>query len=204
MRCFTALELPDPVRAHLSGVIDRLRIIPSLKDSVSWVKPENLHITLKFLNDIPDDRVGDLANAFRRLPLAPMTLTLDHFLVLPGQGPARVLAANVAGDVKPLVHLFGQIEAASQPLGVRREGRAFKPHVTLGRFRRPSNRMTAATLIRIVNPALLPSPTFTAASFTLFQSTLTPSGPIYAPLAHIGPSPTPGPARTPAPEGRQE
>ena len=186
MRCFTALELPAPVRAHLSCVIDRLRIIPSLKESVSWTKPENLHITLKFLSDIPDDRVADLANAFRRLPFTPHTHTLDDFLVLPGQGPARVLAAHVDGDVKPLIHLFGQIESASQPLGVRREGRPFKPHVTLGRFRRPSNRMTAATLIRIVNPALLPTPTFTATSFTLFQSELTPTGAIHTPLATFG------------------
>ena len=185
MRCFTALELPANVRAHLEGVVDRLRPLRSLNDAISWTKPENLHITLKFLGDIPDDRVADLANAFRRVPFAPLTLTLDYVLVLPGQGPARVLAAHVDGDVKPLIHLFSQIEAASQPLGVRREGRAFKPHVTLGRFRRPSNRMTAATLIRIVNPALLPSPTFTATGYTLFQSTLTPAGPIYAPLAHI-------------------
>jgi RNA 2',3'-cyclic 3'-phosphodiesterase len=185
MRCFTALELPPNVRAHLEGVADRLRPIRSLNDAISWTKPENLHITLKFLGEIPDDRVADLANAFRRLPFAPLTLTLDHFLVLPGQGPARVLACNVARDVKPLIHLFGQIESAAQPLGVRREGRPFKPHVTLGRFRRPSNRMTAATLIRMVNPALLPSPTFTATAYTLFQSTLTPTGPIYTPLARI-------------------
>src|SRR4051794_8640119 len=162
MRCFTALELPANVRAHLEGVIDRLRPLRSLNDAISWTKPENLHITLKFLGEIPDDRVADLANAFRRVPFAPLTLTIDHFLVLPGQGPARVLAANVARDVKPLIHLFGQIESASQPLGVRREGRPFKPHVTLGRFRRPSNRMTAATLIRIVNPALLLSTASTA------------------------------------------
>ena len=185
MRCFTAVELPEPVRAHLADIADRLRIIPSLKDAASWVKPENLHITLKFLGDIPDGRVQDLANAFRRLPFPPLTLTLDHFLVLPGQGPARVLAAHVAGDVKPLIHLFNQIESASQPLGVRREGRPFKPHVTLARFRRPTNRMTAATLIRIVNPALLPAPTFTATEFTLFQSTLTPAGPIYTAVAQI-------------------
>ena len=185
MRCFTALQLPTNVRAHLEGVIDRLRPLRSLNDAISWTKPENLHITLKFLGEIPDDRVADLANAFRRLPFPPLTLTLDYFLVLPGQGPARVLAAHVTGDVKPLIHLFSQIESASQPLGVSREGRPFKPHVTLGRFRRPSNRMTAATLIRIVNPALLPSPTFTATAYTLFQSTLTPTGPIYAPLAQI-------------------
>lgn len=185
MRCFTALQLSANVRAHLEGVIDRLRPLRSLNDAISWTKPENLHITLKFLGEIPDDRVADLANAFRRLPFPPLTLTLDHFLVLPGQGPARVLAAHVTGDVKPLIHLFSQIESASQPLGVRREGRPFKPHVTLGRFRRPSNRMTAATLIRIVNPALLPSPTFSATAYTLFQSTLTPAGPIYAPLAQI-------------------
>jgi 2'-5' RNA ligase len=186
MRCFTALELPENIRAHLVNVIEQLRPLRSLKESISWTKPENLHITLKFLGEIPDDRVQDLANAFRRVPFAPLTLTIDHFLVLPGQGPARVLAANVAKDVKPLVALFNQIESASQPLGVRREGRPFKPHVTLGRFRRPSKRMTAATLIRIVNPALLPSPTFVATRYTLIQSTLTPAGPIYTPIAHIG------------------
>jgi 2'-5' RNA ligase len=188
MRCFTALELPDNIRAHLLGVTEKLRPLRSLNDAISWTKPDNLHITLKFLGEIPDDRVQDLANAFRRLPFAPLTLTIDHFLVLPGQGPARVLAANVAKDVKPLVHLFAQIESAAQPLGVRREGRPFKPHVTLGRFRRPTNKFTAATLIRLVNPALLPTPTFTATSYTLFQSTLTPSGPIYTRLAEIGAS----------------
>lgn len=185
MRCFTALELPDPVRAHLSGVIDRLRIIPSLKESISWVKPENLHVTLKFLADIPDDRVADLANAFRRLPFAPLTLTLDHFLVLPGQGPARVLSATLAGDLAPLTQLFNQIESACQPLGFSRENRAFKPHITLARFKRPSNQHTAQSLIRIVDPALLPTPAFTVNQFVLFQSELDPAGSIYTPLAHV-------------------
>src|SRR3954453_7036242 len=103
MRCFTALKLPEPIRAPLTHVIEQLRPLRSLNNAISWTKPENLHITLKFLGDIPDDRVADLANAFRRVPFAPLTLTIDHFLVLPGQGPARVLAANVARDVKPLI-----------------------------------------------------------------------------------------------------
>jgi len=185
MRLFTAIEFPEHVRAHLARVADALRPIPALRENVSWTKPDTYHVTLKFLGDVDDARVPLLVASLRTLPIPMMTFTVDRFLVLPGQGPARVLAANVTRDLKPIVSLFHQIESACQPLGVAREGRDFKPHVTLGRFRRPSNRMTAATLIRIVNPALLPSPTFTATAYTLFQSTLTPTGPIYTFLVTI-------------------
>ena len=183
MRLFTAIEFPEHVRAHLARVADALRPIPALRENVSWTKPDTYHVTLKFLGDVDDARVPLLVASLRTLPIPMMTFTVDRFLVLPGQGPARVLAANVTRDLKPIVSLFHQIESACQPLGVSREGRDFKPHVTFGRIRRPTRRLTAATLIRLVDPGLLPSPTFAAASFTLFQSRLEPTGAVHTPVA---------------------
>jgi 2'-5' RNA ligase len=185
MRLFTAIDLPDDVREHLARVAETLRGHPSLKD-VSWTKRENLHITLKFLGEMDDAQVPGLCRALGRLVVPSMNLVLNPFLVLPGQGPARVLAANVRGDVEALAELFSQIESAVQPLGVRREARAFKPHVTLARVRRPNRKLTAQTLGRIVDPSLLPSPGFSAGRFTLYESRLDPGGSIYVPVARVG------------------
>jgi RNA 2',3'-cyclic 3'-phosphodiesterase len=186
MRCFTALELPDDVRAHLERAAAALKQRRELAEAVSWVKSCNVHVTLKFLGDIDDARVPDLTRALATLTVPEMTFKIDRFLIFPGSGPARVLACNLAGDTRPLVDLFHRLEPTVQPLGIRREGKDFKPHVTLGRFRRPNPKLTAMTLIRIVDPTLLPTPTFTAKSFTLFQSTLDPGGAIYTPLARFG------------------
>ena len=185
MRLFTAIDLPTHIRDHLARIPETLRTHPTLKD-LSWTKSDNLHITLKFLGDIPDEHLPNLCRALAQLPVPTLSLTLNPFLVLPGRGPARILAANVRGDLEPLAHLFSHVESAVQPLGVRREARAYKPHVTLARIKRPTRKLTAQALGRVVDPSLLPTPAFTATDFTLYQSQLDPKGSIYIPLARIG------------------
>src|SRR5438128_8370333 len=111
MRLFTAIELPQNIRAHLVRIAGALQNHRDLKDALSFTREDNFHITLKFLGDIPDDRIPALTTSLQTLNVTPMTLSISHFLVLPGQGPARVLAANVAGDNKPLADLFHQIES---------------------------------------------------------------------------------------------
>jgi 2'-5' RNA ligase len=193
MRLFTALEFPPGVHAHLTNVVEKLCAVPALKDMATFTKPENLHVTLKFLGDVDDKYLPNLTRALQIIPFPPMTFSIPHFLVLPGHGPARVLAGALIGDNKPLLTLFEQLEATVQPLGVRRESRTFKPHVTFFRIKRPSRHTTARTLGRLVDPGLLPTPEFTVTQATLFQSTLTPAGPIYAPVAHFPANPqTPG------------
>src|SRR5260221_6837125 len=183
MRLFTAVELPPPTRQHLVGILDTLRAHPRLKDTASFTPPQNLHVTLKFIGEVEDEIVPLLVASLRTLLIRPMPFNIDRFLVLPGQGPARVLAANVTRDLNPITNLFQQIESACQPLGVSREGREYKPHVTLARFRRPNNTVTARNLIRMIDPSLLPAPAFTANSFNLFQSQVTPAGAIHTPVA---------------------
>lgn len=186
MRLFTAIELPKPVLDHLQRAIDALRARPQLREGIGFSRPENLHVTLKFVGEVDDAHLPNLITALQKLRFGEMRFTVERFIVLPGQGPARVLAANMIGDNARLLDLFTQLEATVQPLGIAREARPFKPHVTIARIRRPSNKLTAQTLIRIVDPRLLPTPPFTVTHATLFQSTLTPAGPIYAPMAHFG------------------
>jgi 2'-5' RNA ligase len=183
MRLFTAIELPTPTSQHLAHLLQTLRTHPTLKNVASFTPPQNLHITLKFIGDVPDDRVPLLVASLRTLSIPQMPFALEHFLVLPGQGPARVLAVNVTKDLAPVTSLFNQVESACQPLGVSREARNYKPHITLARFRRPNRQLTARTLIRVIDPGLLPAPAFTTTRFTLFQSRLEPSGAIHTPLA---------------------
>lgn len=185
MRLFTALEFPPDVHAHLANVVENLRPLPALKDVATFTKRENLHVTLKFLGDVDEKYLPNLTSALQQIPFPPMTFTIPHFLVLPGQGPARVLAGALIGDNEPLLKVFDRLEATVQPLGVPRESRKFKPHVTFLRIKRPSRQMTAKQLGRIVDPSLLPTPEFTLTQATLFQSTLTPAGPIYARLTQF-------------------
>jgi len=183
MRLFTAIELPPPTRDHLASVQNILRDLNALKNLVHWTTPTTFHITLKFIGEVPGDRVPLLITSLRTLTIPQMPFTIDRFLVLPGQGPARVLAANVTRDLNPITTLFHQIESACQPLGVSRERKQFKPHLTFGRFSRPNPKLTAQTLIRMIDPGLLPAPAFSTASFTLFQSQLDPAGAIHTPIA---------------------
>jgi 2'-5' RNA ligase len=185
MRLFTALEFPENVHAHLATVVEKLRPIPGLKDIATFTRPENLHVTLKFLGDVDDRHLPNLTRALHQIPAPPMSFAIEHFLVLPGQGPARVLAGALIGDNKPLLTLFDHLEATVQPLGIPREPRPFKPHVTFFRIKRPTRQWTAKQLGRLIDPSLLPSPTFTTTQATLFQSTLTPTGPIYTRLAQF-------------------
>src|SRR6476659_5383428 len=131
MRLFTALPLPPPPHAPPPALLDPPASPPPPPPTTPPPPTQNLHITLKFIGEVPDDIVPLLVTSLRTLVIPTMPFNLDRFLVLPGQGPARVLAANVTRDLNPITNLFHQVESACQPLGVAREGREYKPHVTL-------------------------------------------------------------------------
>jgi RNA 2',3'-cyclic 3'-phosphodiesterase len=186
MRLFTAIELPEDVRAHLAGVLRALGELPALRDAISWTEPHTVHITLKFLGEVDERHLPALQRGLALIAVEPMSLVIDRFLIFPGTGPARVIAANVSGDSALAGGLFKRIEPTVQPLGIAREAREYKPHVTFGRFRRPSLKATAMSLIRRIDPSLLPTPRFTATAFSLIESKLGPGGPTYTTVARFG------------------
>ena len=185
MRLFTAIELPESVRAHLLAVRDRLGSQLDAGGAVTWVKPENLHVTLKFLGEVPDAAVGGLVESLARIEVPPMRLVADHMVYFPKRGPVRVIAAGLGGDVHELARLYEQMEAACAALGFPPEGRAYTPHATIGRTRITRRGGGAFNVRGVPLDDAFPGPSFTATGFVLMKSQLNPKGSVYTPAAHF-------------------
>jgi 2'-5' RNA ligase len=168
MRLFTAINLPEDVRAHVARV--QLRLREAVGGRVSWTAPHNFHITLKFLGEMQDERVNALRATVGAIAAQPMRLTIDRFQPFPPRGPARVLSLGCAGDVDAVANLFDRIQRAAAPFGVEVDRRRFTPHVTIARARDG---------VRVGEFSIEAGPPFVAASYELMKSTLTPDGPIY-------------------------
>ncbi len=145
MRLFVALNLPEALRQALWAAVAPVR---DLDLPLHWVRPEGIHLTLKFLGDTPDDRAPEMCRALARAagegggapgsaPAAarPVTVALEGFGAFPDAQRPRVLWAGVAGD--PALELLQhRLEREFAPLGFPTDARAFRPHVTLARAQR--------------------------------------------------------------------
>jgi 2'-5' RNA ligase len=182
MRAFLALPIPSPVRAALKALQEDLARAGA---DVKWVAPENLHVTLKFLDEISEEERGKVEDALRRLAArtAPFTLRLERVGAFPSPGAPRVVWAGVGDGKEPLTRLADAVEAEMRTLNLRKEERPFAAHVTLGRVRSPTRRQSLAA--RLQGLVWEPPPAWQAASVTLQQSVLSSHGPRYTVLADV-------------------
>jgi RNA 2',3'-cyclic 3'-phosphodiesterase len=182
IRAFLAIELPDALRPGLAQVQGELK---SSHADVRWVPVGNIHLTLKFFGNVPDDEIDVLAQAARQAAAqaAPLQLKATSAGAFPSPQAPRVVWLGLGGDVLPLTQLFYRLEKAFAALGYPPEGRAFNPHLTLGRVKSPANRERLARLLAKLPP--LNWPPFTVKELILFQSVLSPQGSKYTPLQVI-------------------
>ena len=199
MRLFLAIDLPADIRRVLSTVRELAISHDAQSDwhahPVTWVRPENLHVTLKFLGEVPEAALPQLRGVLEQVPRAgPLALTTEGFQFFPDRGPIRVIAAKIGGDdVGRLALLQRSLEDACEDLGYKREGRAFRPHVTLARSRdglpahvRPVfvDRRKSGWFLHDYPGLREPlDAAFAATEFVLVQSQLLPAGPVYTPVA---------------------
>lgn len=144
IRAFVAVELPENTKQALGDIEVRLkrRLIGSLgskwaEQSLKWVSPESLHITLKFLGYVPSESIGEIEEALRQATAdkPAFRLALDGLGVFPGYVKPRVIWVGMKGDLERLVSLQAQVEAAMADLGFPVEKRPFTAHLTLARVR---------------------------------------------------------------------
>ena len=178
MRLFFAAMLPEVVQARLGKLRAGLDWIPA---KPTWTATPNLHITLKFLGDVEDAKVNEVALAAREaIPkTGALTLRPSHLVYFPEAGSARVLGVGFSGETARLIGIQLAIESTCAELGFRREGRAYTPHATLARFRaglRPTHRPR----IEDCCSSVAEMPEFVLDAVQLMQSTLTPRGSEYA------------------------
>lgn len=131
-----AVLLPEALRLRVdeaaAGLRDRAR-------GVAWVRVENLHVTLRFLGAVDETTLGRAREALAEAAgdVAPFRLDLAGFGGFPSASSPRVIWVGVRDGAEPLVTLYARLEAALARRGLPPEGRAFHPHVTVGRAREP-------------------------------------------------------------------
>ena len=137
-RVFVAIELPASARRRLTERIDHLRdAIPDAR--ASWIREENLHLTLKFLGDTPVIQVEALAQATQRAAskLEPFEIVVGGCGAFPSKGQARVLWIGIEDQAGRLVQLHAALEDECAKAGFPREERPLHPHLTIARLRKP-------------------------------------------------------------------
>ena len=180
IRTFVAVELDDSVKAHISAAIDTLR--REQVNNLRLVRPEGVHLTLKFLGDIDADRVPAVAEAMSQVAArhTPFGLTLGATGVFPNANRARVLWIGVDGDLKPLRLLQTGVEEALTEIGFPAERQPFNPHLTIGRMHHRASRDDRRRAIDALSAVRLPAnQAISVRSISLMKSTLQPSGAVY-------------------------
>ena len=186
IRAFLAVEIGEVARRSAADVSRSLRSRPG-GDAVRWVRPESLHITLRFLGDVEPAIVPKLvacvAEGVRGLECFEARLVGVHGF--PSARRPRVVVLDVAPR-EPLEALAAAVERGALAAGFAPESRPFRPHLTLGRVRDPA----APDLEGAPEPALAPFPVREA---VLFRSELRQSGARYTPLERmaLGRQPSP-------------
>ena len=186
IRSFVAVELPDEVKAALTGV--QRQLMSGRQSYVKWASVDGIHLTLKFLGNVAADSVPKLVDALSASArtVSPFPLKLDEVGAFPNVHSPRVVWVGLAGKIDTLAVLQLEVEAALEPLGFAAEERDFSPHLTLGRVRETATREERQELgQRLAALHFESNVTFSVAGINLMRSQLTPGGAIYSRLAHI-------------------
>jgi RNA 2',3'-cyclic 3'-phosphodiesterase len=176
VRAFVALDVDDASRGTLARLCAKLEV--DAPRGLRFCAPGTLHVTMKFLGSVDDALLGPLgeglsASAARAPSLARVT-SLGAF---PSEARASVLIAHLADPDGALARVASALDGLAEPLGVAREARDFRPHVTLARAKQP---LDVRALLAAVPPPLA---AIRFRALVLFRSEALPAGPRYTPLA---------------------
>jgi 2'-5' RNA ligase len=178
IRGFIGVQVAHEVRARISAAIEQLT--PGIS-GIRWVPEDNFHFTLKFLGPVEEARLESISHALAEVvhPFRRFTISAKRLGVFPDLKRARVLWVGLEGD--ELAGLATSIETVLEPFGFPRENRTFRPHLTVGRWRRPSDphQELGDKLKRWNNVEFGKS---VIDEVILFQSLLKPTGAMYRPL----------------------
>lgn len=181
-RLFVAVDLDDSVREVLGALQDELRR-PGLT-GLRWVRPEGVHLTLKFLGETPVTKIGEIEQALAGAAqaVAAHTLSLGKLGTFGGRQSPRVLWLDLRGDVSALHRLQQAVEKALAPLGFPAEDRSFSPHLTLARIRPEDAREAARALNEGLHAVHVPVTEIRVSEISLMRSKLGPGGAVYTRL----------------------
>jgi 2'-5' RNA ligase len=179
-RVFCAVELPDDVRVRLQEHIARLRKeVPDA--AASWSRVENIHLTLKFFGNVALDRIPKISAAATQTTeqFSKFQIGVGNTGVFPRASRAQVLWIGVNDPAGKLSALQQQFETECVVEGFEKEDRAYRPHLTIARLRRPERRLADTHLQLTFEPIVVP-----LHELIVFRSELSSKGSKYTSISH--------------------
>jgi 2'-5' RNA ligase len=178
VRLFVALDIPEEVRAKIGALVAKLR---PASGHIRWARTEGAHVTLKFIGEVPAEKVEPIKAALAPIHLSnPLKMDFRSVGFFPSERRPRVFWAGIEAGAE-LGALAAAVEASVEPLGIARELRPFSPHLTLARLESPRGLENLHDAISGAGPLEFGS-TITK-EFHLYQSILKPAGAEYTRLA---------------------
>jgi 2'-5' RNA ligase len=177
MRAFVAIELESSIKDGISAVLAGLR---RLDCAVRWVRPEGIHLTLKFLGEISPDRALRVRSEMDRVAARHSGMSLEVAgtgTFPPKSRSPRVIWIGVTQN-SALARLQADLDKRLEKLGFEREKRRFHPHLTVGRIKAP--RGLEPLMEALSRHAETSFGRMTVSHLTLFESTLKPTGAEYS------------------------
>lgn len=185
MRMFVAAEIPEGHKASIDRAIERLRLeLPQAR----WTAADGRHVTLKFLGEVPDERLDEVVSILRSslVRYQPVTTRLTHIGGFPALRRARVLWLGIDDHSRRLAHLAARMEKFFGRAGFLVESRKLRPHITLARFKSPA---AVDGLVEECGPYEFDSEPIEIQEVVLLCSHLGPAGATYERLARVGAGP---------------
>jgi len=182
IRSFIAIELPESVKSLLDNLQQELK---NLRLKAAWVRPRNIHLTLKFLGNINPADIENIGGAMvdAAAKCTPFELNVGGIGFFPGIKRPRIIWVGLGGATAVLLELQRNLEDRLATVGFAKEKRSFKAHLTLGRIRQAVDPSALGRAIEDYSD--LGRQQFTADRIILFKSDLKPSGAVYSKLKQV-------------------
>ncbi len=180
IRTFVALEIKEELKKSLAAVQQK---IGAAAGGIKWVKPDNMHLTLKFLGQTREDKISDISDVLESIAggLNSFAVAVSGFGAFPNINNPKVIWAGLKAD-ETLFELQKEIETALESLGFIREKRPFSPHLTIGRVRDSSAKKKLKNVFEDIKADI---DSFEVKNITFYKSDLMPDGPVYTVLKSI-------------------
>jgi len=176
MRAFIAIEIPKEIKLEISKFQNLLKTAGL---EAKWVKPENIHLTIAFLGSIDDKQaveIKKILTPINRFIEKPIKFQLGQISAFPNASRARVIFVALSGKIERLTTLAAKVRNELKNKKIWFDEKPFVAHLTLGRFKKPQDINQLAEKIKIKQIS------FEVKEASLYQSLLSPSGPIYTKL----------------------
>ncbi len=181
IRSFIAFDIDD--KQIIKRFSETQQMLAETGADLKLVKPENIHITMRFLGNITPPIVDSIFEAMQQIPFSPFDVEIRGLGAFPKLQYARVIWAGIRKGAEQLSSISDQLEPKLRELGFRPDPKGFSPHLTIARVKSGRNK---AELIRCVKDSVNHEfGILKARCLRLKRSVLTPKGPIYSTLKEV-------------------